>query len=353
MKLIAPLNLDRLDLTPAALVEHGSRPSPTGRGEDLRGSFRQFQSLVVPAIILFFVFSARASLLDDANRLYGAGKLTEAVKLYKKASLFGENPALCAYNPGNAYFQLDSLPRAVIYYRLCIKAAPEFCKAYLNLAVVYFTLNDIGNCIVTIREGLKLEPLQQKGSLLLAAAYRRCGAIAQSITAFEDLAIAYPEMEEPYIALGEIYRDLNDPDLAIRWLESYPSNGKNGAYVALALADLYETTGNLDRALYYLGRSYDFDKSKKWTLYRIVTMQQKMGDELVALETARSGLELFPDFSPLAVLAGTIAFLHGNFAEAEKYYAAAEKLGSPEAVAGLENIRNQRKKLAQAAEVEK
>jgi tetratricopeptide (TPR) repeat protein len=310
-------------------------------------------SIAVVVLILFFVSSSRASLLDDANRLYGAGKLTEAVKLYKKASLFGENPALCAYNAGNAYFQLDSLPRAIIYYRLCIKAAPEFYKAYLNCAVVYFTLNDIGNCIVTIREGLKLEPLQQKGSLLLAAAYRKCGAIAQSITAFEDIIATYPEMEEPYIALGEIYRDLSDPDLAIRWLESYPSNGKNGAYVALALADLYETTGNLDRALYYLGRSYDYDKSKKWTLFRIVTMQQKMGDELVALETARSGLELFPDFSPLAVLAGTIAFSRGFLAEAEKYFTTAEKLGSPEAVAGLQNVKNQRKKLAQDGEVEK
>jgi tetratricopeptide (TPR) repeat protein len=345
--------LDRFDLTPVAMPAHDNRPSPTGRGEALRGSFRQFQSLLVPAIILFFVFFARASLLDDANKLYGEGKLVEAIKLYKKASLTGENPALCAYNAANAYFQLDSLPRSIVYYRLCINAAPEFYKAYLNLAVVYFTLSDIGNCIVTMREGLKLEPLQQKGSLLLAAAYRKCGAIAQSITAFEDLIIAYPEMEEPYIALGEIYRDLNDQDLAIHWLESYPPSGKNGVYVALALADLYESIGNPDRALYYLNRSYDFDKSKKWTLYRIVAMQQKLGNELVALETARGGLEMFPDFSPLTVLAGTIAFSRGFLGEAEKYFINGEKLGSPEAVAGLENIRSQRKRLTEAAEVEK
>jgi tetratricopeptide (TPR) repeat protein len=307
----------------------------------------------VVCLMAFFVMTAKASLLDDANKLYGAGKLTEAINLYKKASLSGENPALCAYNAANAYFQLDSLPRSIVYYQLCIEAAPEFYKAYLNLAVVYFTLNDMGNCIVTMREGLKLDPLQQKGSLLLATAYRKCGAIAQSITAFEDLATAYPQMEEPYIALGEIYRDLNDPDLAIRWLESYPSGGKNGAYVALALADLYETTGNLDRALYYLDRSYNFDKSKKWTLYRIVSTQQKIGNELVALETARGGLEMFPDFSPLTVLAGTIAFSRGFLGEAETYFTVGEKLGSPEAVAGLENVRSQRKRLAEAAEVEK
>ena len=300
---------------------------------------------IIPAIILFFVFFARATLLDDANKVYGAGKLMEAIKLYKKASLTGENPALCAYNAANAYFQLDSLPRSIVYYRLCINAAPEFYKAYLNLAVVYFTLNDIGNCIVTMREGLRLEPLQQKGSLLLAAAYRKCGAIAQSITTFEDIIVAYPEMEEPYIALGEIYRDLNDPFLAIRWLESYPSSGKNGVYVALALADLYESTENLDRALYYLNRSYDFDKSKKWTLYRIVAMQQKLGNELVALETARSGLEMFPDFSPLTVLAGTIAFSRGFFGEAEKYFTIGEKRRKPRSRCGASKYKESEKKI--------
>ena len=296
---------------------------------------------------------ARASLLDEANKLYGAGKLREAVKLYKKASLSGENPALCAYNTANALFQLDSLPGAIVYYRLCIQAAPEFYKAYLNLAVVYFTLNDMGNCIVTMRDGLKIEPLQQKGSLLLAAAYRKDGAIAQSIAAFEDIALAHPEMEEPYIGLGELYRDLGDPDAAIRWLQSYPSGGKNGVYVALALADLFESTGNLDRALFYLDKSFKLDKTKKWTLYRIAVMQQKMGNELVGLETAKNGFEAFPDFYPLADLAATIAFSQGYLAEAEKYYSLAEKLGSPQAIAGLSNVRNQRKVLEQEAQAVK
>lgn|GEM_PF-721768 len=301
------------------------------------------------ALVLSFGKTVSCSLLDNANALYAAGKLSDAIRLYKKASLSGENPALCSYNAANAYYQLDSLSRAVVYYRACINAAPGFYKAYVNLAVVYFTLNDMGNCIATIREGLRLQPNQQKGMLLLAAAYRRCGAIAQSIATFEDLTCAFPGMEEPYIALGEQYRDLDDPVTAIRWFESYPCGGKNGAYVALGLADLYESTGNLERALYYLDRSYNFDKSKKWTLYRIAGMQQKMGNQLVALETARTALEVFPDFPQLAILAGTISFSQGYLAEAEKYFGEAEKMGSPEAIVGLTNVKNKRKALEDEA----
>jgi tetratricopeptide (TPR) repeat protein len=308
---------------------------------------------ITAACILSFALSANASLLDDANKLYAAGKLPEAVRLYKKASITGENPALCAYNAANALYQLDSLPLAVVYYHICINAAPGFYKAYLNLAVVYFTLGDMGNCIATIRNGLRLEPMQQKGMLLLAEAYRQCGAIAQSMTTFEDIAHTYPDMEEPYIALGDLYRDLNDPVMAAQWFDSYPSGGRNGAYVALALADLYESAGNLERALFYLNRSYNLDKTKKWILYRIAAMQQKTGNDLVALETARNGCEMFPDFSPLAILAGTIAFSHGYLAEAEKYFGTAEKLGSPEAVVGLANVKNKRKTVQEAAAAEK
>lgn len=118
--------------------------------------FSRYISITVVMFTLSIIMTAKGSMLDDANKLYGAGKLTDAIRLYKKASLTGENPALCAYNTANAYFQLDSLPRAVVYYRICISAAPQFYKAYLNLGVVYFTLNDMGNCIATIGRGLKL-----------------------------------------------------------------------------------------------------------------------------------------------------------------------------------------------------
>lgn len=74
-------------------------------------------------------------------------------------------------------------------------------------------------------------------------------------------------------------------------------------------------------------------------------MQQKMGNELVALETARTALEMFPDFPQLAILAGTISFSRGYLAEAEKYFGMAEKMGSPDAIVGLANVKNKRKAL--------
>jgi tetratricopeptide (TPR) repeat protein len=282
---------------------------------------------------------AAGSLLEEANAMYNAGKMAEAVKLYKKAAIEGENPALCYFNAANALFQTDSLARALVYYKACTNVAPDFFKAYLNLAVVYYSLNDMGNCIAIMRHGLELSPGHQKGMLILAAAYRSAGAIAQSIAVFEDLARAYPDMEEPYIALGQMYRDLEDPELAAKWLMAYPATGKNLAYVSMELTDVFESTGDLMRAAYYLEQAYSIDNSKKWALCRLAQLQQKMGNDLVALETAREGMERFTDFPDIALVAGNIAFSHGWFGEAERCFSSAAKHGSAQAVIGLGNVR--------------
>jgi tetratricopeptide (TPR) repeat protein len=284
-----------------------------------------------------------ASSLDEANKAYLAGDYRSAIKLFRTAAIEGESPALCYYNAANACFQIDSLAQAVVLYRACIQNAPEFLKGHLNLAICYYTLNDLGHCLATIESVLDIEPTHQKALLLKAAALRRCGATAKATVTFENIIRLYPEQEEPYIALGEIYRDLDDQDEAIHWLEAYPAEGKNRFYVVTLLADLYEKKGDIARAIYELGKAFAIDKNSRWTLYRIALLQQQSGKELVALETCREGTALFPDFADMASLGGSIAFDHNRIDDAERFFEQGAALGSSAAVVGLTNIRNWRK----------
>jgi tetratricopeptide (TPR) repeat protein len=111
----------------------------------------------------------------------------------------------------------------------------------------------------------------------------------------------------------------------------------------MLLADMYEKSGDIPRAISYLTSAYDLDKKKRGTLYHIAYLQQQSGNELVALEICRDGLKLFPDYADMAVLAGTIAFSHQRIDDAEQLFSIGAKNGSPGAVVGLTNIRNWRK----------
>jgi tetratricopeptide (TPR) repeat protein len=295
---------------------------------------------IFTAVVCFFLAAAVQSgpILDSANELYTKGKLVESIRQYKKALAAGENPVLCHYNCANAYFQLDSLPRALVFYRQCIHAAPEYVKARLNCAIIYYMLGDLGRCIAASKQTLRLDPENRKLRIVLAAALAKSGAIPEAVAQYEYIATKYPEITETYLALGEIYRNLNDYETAIRWLGEYPHIGQNYPYVLLLVADMYQQTGDLPRVLFYLQKSYDIDKNRN-TFYRMVQTQKQMGNDLVALETAMEGMTQFPKFAGLALEAGNIAFNRGMLEKAELCYSKAYALGSPGAVIGLENIK--------------
>jgi tetratricopeptide (TPR) repeat protein len=263
--------------------------------------------------------------------------------LYRKAVTEGESPALCYYNIGNSYFQLDSLANAIVYYRSCTQNAPDYYKAYMNLAVCYFNLNDLGRCIASIERVLILEPSNQKALMIKAVAMRQCGATAKAVIAFENLLRFYPETEEAYIALGEMYRDLNDLEESVNWLERSPAGGKNSLYVYSLLAEIFEKKGNISKSIFYLNQSFNIDNSKKWTLYNIALMEKQSGNDLVALETCRKGMDLFPDFADMAVLAGTISFEREKIDEAEHFFKIGARFGSSSAIVGLSNVSNWRR----------
>ena len=60
---------------------------------------------------------------------------------------------------------------------------------------------------------------------------------------------------------------------------------------------------------------------------------------MAAIEEATRGVELFPDFIELVLLAGNLSFRHQLYSQAEYFYTAAKNKGHSGGIAGLENIR--------------
>lgn len=309
------------------------RQNRTGKGKNTRALM-----CIIPLLLHFLTPVIFASLLEEANSLYTAGKPAQALGLYKRALTAGENPALCYFNLANAYFQLDSVPQSIVYYQAALEQAPDFFRGYLNLAISYYTLEDMGGSIAAITRALELEPGNVKALLLLAVSYRRAGALPEAVVTFEQLLQIDPRQDDAYIALGEMYRELQDAPTALLWLNRYPDDGKNEPYVYTLMVDMYEQEGQLDKALFYLQKAVQKDPQNRTIRYRLCLMYDKMGNDLVAYEESTAALHQFPDFEDVALFAGNTACKLGNYGEAEHYYTIARKLGSAGAIVGLENI---------------
>jgi tetratricopeptide (TPR) repeat protein len=289
--------------------------------------------------ILFLPLKASSGLVQQANNLYENGKLTEAIGLYKKASLSGENPAICYFNLGNAYFQLDSIPQSIVYYQATVSLAPDFFRGHLNLAISYYNLDDLGRSIASVKRALEIEPENEKALLLLGTCYRRLKAYSEAVIIFEQLILLNPQRDEPYIAIAEIYKDLLDNDEALKWLSKCPETATNEIYINLLKAEIYEASQDLEKALFYLSTAFNKKRNDRWLLYRIVSLYLDMGKDLMALQQAAIGLEQFPDFAELAVLAGEICFKNQKYEESKRFFTIAKMNGSALGERGLQNLR--------------
>jgi tetratricopeptide (TPR) repeat protein len=289
--------------------------------------------------IFFLTLEASSGIIEQANDLYDKGKLYEAIALYKKASLSGENRAICYFNLGNAYFQLDSIPQSIVYYQATVSLAPDFFRGHLNLAISYYTLDDLGRCVASVKRSLEIEPDNEKALLLLGTCYRKLKANSEAVIIFEQLIRLNPQKDEPYIALAEIYKELLDNDEALKWLSRCPESGKNEYYINLLKAEICEAAQDREKALLYLTTAFNSNRNDKWLLYRIVSLYLDVGNDLVALQHAAGGLEQFPDFAELAVLAGEISFKNQKYDEAKHFFTIAKMNGNASGERGLQNLR--------------
>ena len=285
---------------------------------------------------------ARAQFLEQANAHYNKGQYKQAITSYKKAVAAGENPTLCYFNLANTYFQQGEHAQAIVYYRASIDAAPDFFMSHLNLAVTLYMLDEIGDAIALLRRAAELKPDHLKVNMMLAASYRRAGDLPTAAALFERIYEANPDQHKVCLSLGEIYREMDDPVEAAKWLLRYPSGGEHFISVQQILAEISEAEGDLDKAIYYLRKVAESNKKNRWAFYQLVILLHRTGHALVALSEAEEGLEVYKDFAELALFAGNTAFKEKLYSRAEEHYKLAVKLGSPNAVVGLENIRTMR-----------
>ena len=296
------------------------------------------RALILIAVLLCPAL-AGAQYLKKANTLYNKGNYKAAIATYQKAVAVGENPTLCYFNLANTYFQEGELAQAIVYYRASIDAAPDFFMSHLNLAVTYYMLDEIGDAIALLKRAAELKPDHLKVNMMLAASYRRAGDLPLAAALFERIYEDNPDKHNQCLQLGEIYREMDDPHEASKWLLRYPSGGKYFINVQQMLAEISEAEGDLDKAIYYLRKVAESNKKNRWAYYQLVILLHRTGHALVALSEAEKGMELYKDFAELALFAGNTAFKEKLYSRAEEHYKLAVKLGSPNAVVGLENIR--------------
>jgi tetratricopeptide (TPR) repeat protein len=113
------------------------------------------KNLVIIISLFFLALSAQAqlaaqeSMMEKANQSYSSADYTSAVSQYESIMQAGYESSALYFNLGNAYFKLNNIPAAILYYEKARKLDPTDENIWFNLSLANSRIID------------KMEPLPE------------------------------------------------------------------------------------------------------------------------------------------------------------------------------------------------
>ena len=167
-------------------------------------------------------------LLDKAKNLHSAGKIDQAIKVYKKIiDNIKDNPQVY-YLIGTAYLQKKAYENASSYLFKAIKLKNDSEYYYNNVGIALSQMNNNIQAIENYRKALKLNPNFLDSIINLGIAYKKIMKYEESIRCFNRALKLSPNNFKIYNNIGNLFRDLGKVDDSIKsYNKSISLNEKN------------------------------------------------------------------------------------------------------------------------------
>lgn len=198
--------------------------------------------------------------LDDRQKAETARKLGEAYlleenytaalgELLKAKELNPEDPIL--YNDlGICYMKKKLLPDAIIHFKKAIALKPSYAPARNNLGSAYMALEEYDAAIAVFKEITKdaLYATPHFPLFNLGNAYFEKGDYNTALAYYKKALDIQPDFVYALARVGRTYLRINQPRLALRYLEPALKLAPKLVEVHYYLAEAYLMTGNVDQA---------------------------------------------------------------------------------------------------------
>lgn len=96
------------------------------------------KNIVIICFIMFAGFATASDsllLIDEANKIYSEDNFENSIELYQKVIETGIESAGLYFNLGNAYFKMNDMPSAILYYEKAKKLNPNDEDINFNLQI--------------------------------------------------------------------------------------------------------------------------------------------------------------------------------------------------------------------------
>jgi Flp pilus assembly protein TadD len=186
-----------------------------------------------------------AALRQFGLALHEAGKLAEAVKIYRQVTTIDPTDVTILNNLCACLCNLGRFDEATAACERALALDPDHAKALVNRGVIFEQQNDIEAAIDAYRSAIEADPDDADGHANLAVALHKTGAIEAALAASHRavaLAAEHPLVRSNHAAIllnkGEIDAALSESRHAVKLAPSNPTIRFNHSHLLLLCGDL-------------------------------------------------------------------------------------------------------------------
>jgi len=266
-------------------------------------------------------------LLERATGLHGAGRLKQAVSLYRRVVAAAPEHPHARHFLGLALHQLGRTEEGLPHLEAAATAMPGDAMFHYNLAEAYRVLGRLSDAEAAYDRAARLAPGNPDVLLGLGSVTLMQGRPVEAARYLHMAAAGAPDDGEIAECLGDALAEAGDDAQAVAAYERARSLGPASASLSVRLGQAYHRLDRIDRALPLLREAVAADGgdvAARMALGRVLMVAG--GGEAEAAEQFEAALAVDPDLAEAHAALGDLELARGRFdAAAEHLVAALER----------------------------
>lgn len=193
--------------------------------------------------------------LADATREIGdaymrQGDYTAALRELIKAEELNPEDPLVHNSMGLCYMAKKRLPDAIAHFKKAVALKPSYAPARNNLGSAYLSIQEWDAAIKVFKEITKdvLYATPHYPMANLGLAYYNKGEYRTALKYYKEALKIQPNFVIALRGVGRTYLAMNQPRLALRYLESAVKQAPQAPEIHFDLAEAYLLVGNIEQA---------------------------------------------------------------------------------------------------------
>jgi predicted O-linked N-acetylglucosamine transferase (SPINDLY family) len=276
-------------------------------------------------------------LFSEALLHHEAGRLDDAVALYKRALALKPDYVEACNNLGVALQTQGRIEEAVAQYRRTLELRPNSAEAHINLGNLCMEQRNFDEAAVHFERALVLKPDAAEAWSNLGNVLREQGRLDDAVTRYKRALALRPDYAEAWNNLGSALHTQGKPDEAVRQYERAIALNPGLADAHNNCGNAFQVQGKLIEAIAQYERAIALNPAfsdAHNNLGKLLHEQGRFDDAKTHYERA---LTLRPDCAEFLNNLGTVFVTQNKFDEAVPFFERALAL-NPDPVETLNNL---------------